>query len=273
MILNDITIYFASNVGNSRQNQEDNAILPNGSFLDAELVKSISEHRQTHEAIYKGNFENGFLVAVSDGMGGHASGETASSLTVKYLSQKYRQFIDEAYLNEQFIINEIGSLNRSVISSSKEDIRLKGMGATLCGVICSNGMYYGYNVGDSRLYRHHNNQLEQLSTDHTEGQRLLKLNLLTEEEYRRFPRRKNLYKYIGINSELIPDVFKIENCIPESTLMLCSDGLTDALSDEEIAAVLNKAESIEYKGHLLIDHALERNIGHGDNITLILIKF
>ena len=273
MILNDITIYFASNVGNSRQNQEDNAILPNGSFLDAELVKSISEHRQTHEAIYKGNFENGFLVAVSDGMGGHASGEVASSLTVRYLSQKYRQFIDGAYLNEQFIINEIGSLNRSVISYSKRDNCLRGMGATLCGVICTNGMYYGVNVGDSRLYHYYNNHLEQLSTDHTEGQRLLKLNLLTEDEYQRFPRRKNLYKYIGINSELIPDVFKIGNCIPGSTLVLCSDGLTDALSDEEIATVLSKPGSIEYRGHLLIDQALERNIGHGDNITLILIEF
>lgn len=273
MILNDITIYFASNVGNSRQNQEDNAILPNGSFLDAELVKSISEHRQTHETIYKGNFENGFLVAVSDGMGGHASGEVASSLTVKYLSEKYSRIIEGAYLNEQFIINEIGNLNRSIISCSNRDACLRGMGATLCGVICTNGMYYGVNVGDSRLYHYYNNHLEQLSTDHTEGQRLLKLNLLTEDEYQRFPRRKNLYKYIGISSELIPDVFKIGTCIPGSTLVLCSDGLTDVLSDEEIATVLSKPGSIEYRGHLLIDQALERNIGHGDNITLILIEF
>lgn len=67
------TIYLGTNVGNSRQNQEDNAILPSGSFLDADIVKSLSENRQTHEAIYKGNFENGFFVAVSDGMGGYAT--------------------------------------------------------------------------------------------------------------------------------------------------------------------------------------------------------
>ena len=273
MSSNGITFYLGTNVGNSRQNQEDNVILPNGFFLDADLVKSISEHRQTYEVIHKGNFENGFLIAVSDGMGGHSSGEVASGLTVKYLSEKYSRIIDESYLDEQFIINEIGSLNRSINSYSKRDACLRGMGATLCGVICTNGMYYGVNVGDSRLYHYYNNHLEQLSTDHTEGQRLLKLNLLTEDEYQRFPRRKNLYKYIGINSELIPDVFKIGNCIPESTLVLCSDGLTDALSDEEIATVLRKSGSIEYRGHLLIDQALERNIGHGDNITLILIEF
>lgn len=264
--------YVVSHIGNSRDNQEDSFLLHQGGLLPSDVREEMMHTRTPYFKAYSCNKSN-FMVAVSDGMGGHASGEVASSLTIQYLSENYQRLIEGAYLNEQFIVNEICTINRMVVDSARKDNRLKGMGATLCGIICSNGMYYGFNVGDSRLYRHHNNQLEQLSTDHTEGQRLLKLNLLTEEEYRRFPRRKNLYKYIGINSELIPDVFKIENCIPESTLMLCSDGLTDALSDEEIAAVLNKAESIEYKGHLLIDHALERNIGHGDNITLILIKF
>lgn len=273
MMLNDITFYLGTNIGNSRQNQEDNVIFPNGSFLNADLVKLISEQRRTHEAIYKGNCENGFLVAVSDGMGGHASGEVASGLTVRYLSEKYRQIIDESYLNEQFLTNEIDNLNRLVVSYSKKDACLRGMGATLCGVVGTKGVYYGFSIGDSRLYRYSNNRLEQLSADHTEGQRLLRLNLLTEDEYQRFPRRKNLYKYIGVNREPAPDVFKIGNCIPGSILVLCSDGLTDALSDEEIATVLRKSGSIEYKGRLLIDNALERNIGHGDNITLILVEF
>ena len=162
MSSNGITFYLGTNVGNSRQNQEDNVILPNGFFLDADLVKSISEHRQTYEVIHKGNFENGFLIAVSDGMGGHSSGEVASGLTVKYLSEKYSRIIDESYLDEQFIINEIGSLNRSINSYSKRDACLRGMGATLCGVICTNGMYYGVNVGDSRLYHYYNNSFRQI---------------------------------------------------------------------------------------------------------------
>ncbi len=272
MIQNDMKAYFASNVGNSRQNQEDNLIFPDGSFLTEYLVKSISEDRKTHEASFKGAYENGFLVAVSDGMGGHASGEVASYRTVKYLSENYQRMIDNAHLSEQLVINELGELNRSIVTYAKTDACLKGMGATLCGVICSRGSYYGINVGDSRLYHYYNNQLEQLSTDHTEGQRLLKLKLLTEDEYQRFPRKKNLYKYIGMNNELIADVFKIANCVPESILLLCSDGLTDALANTEISNVLGKDESIEYKGRLLIEQALERNMGHGDNITLILIE-
>ena len=266
-----VNFFALSHIGNSRDNQEDSFLLHQGGILPSDVREEMEHSRTPYHKFYSHNKSN-FMVAVSDGMGGHASGEVASSLTIKYLSENYQRLIESAYLNEQFIANEICAINRMVVDSSRKDNRLKGMGATLCGVICSNGMYYGFNVGDSRLYRYHN-QLEQLSTDHTEGQRLRKLNLLTEEECQRFPRRKHLYKYIGVNSELAADVFKIGHCVSESILMLCSDGLTDALNNEEIANILSKDGNIEYKGHLLIDQALERNIGHGDNITLILIEF
>ena len=147
------------------------------------------------------------------------------------------------------------------------------MGATLCGVLCSNGVCYGINVGDSRLYSYKNGKFEQLSTDHTEGQRLLSLKLLTEEEYQRFPRKKNLYKYIGMNGEVVADVFKIESCEPGTVLVLCSDGLADVISNEEISEILSTNEPIENKGHKLVEQAVARNVGHGDNITLILIEF
>lgn len=269
----NVSIYFASNVGNSRANQEDNAILPDGSILNSELVKVLSEQRYTQEKYFKNNYENGFLTAVSDGMGGHSSGEVASAQTVKYLSENYQRIVDGVYLNENSLINEITELNRTVVDISKSDPAFYGMGATLCGMVYNSGLCYGFNVGDSRLYRYFDGNLEQLSTDHTEGQRLLKLNLLTEEEYQRFPRKKNIYKFVGVNSELIADVFKIDNCISGTTLLLCSDGLSDVLSENEISNVLSSNECLENKGRLLINQALERNIGYGDNITLILIEF
>ena len=273
MIPNSNTIYFASNVGNSRQNQEDNAILPNGSYLTPDVVQSISAQRRTYEKTYARSYEKGFLVAVSDGMGGHASGEVASGQTVRYLSENYQRIIDGAYLNKESVVDEISRLNRSVVSLSKSDPNLRGMGATLCGVLCSNGVCYGINVGDSRLYSYQNGKFEQLSTDHTEGQRLLSLKLLTEEEYQRFPRKKNLYKYIGMNGEVVADVFKIESCEPGTVLVLCSDGLADVISNEEISEILSTNEPIENKGHKLVEQAVARNVGHGDNITLILIEF
>lgn len=267
------SVYFASNVGNSRQNQEDNAILPGGSYLTPDLVKSIGEQRHTHERYFAYNYDDGFLAAVSDGMGGHASGEVASAQVVQYLFANYQRIVGNASFGEQPLVDEIAALNRQILAYSKSDASLRGMGATLCGVLVSKDGCYGINVGDSRLYRYCNGNLEQLSTDHTEGERLLKLNLLTQEEYQRFPRRKNLYKYMGVNSELVADVFKIGFCMPGTTLLLCSDGLADVVSNEEIEAVLATSETLEQKGRTLLKQALDGNAGHGDNITLILIEF
>lgn len=261
-----------SHIGNSRDNQEDNFFLQKGVYASSDARDKMAETRD----IYCHNCElnkQRLLVAVSDGMGGHASGEVASFLTVEYLSSHYDEIIDSARQDENALATQISRINSAVSMTSKKDSSCCGMGATLCGVVANEYELIGFNIGDSRLYQYNGGELRQLSTDHTEGQRLLNLNLLTEDEYQRFPRRKNLYKYIGTNSELIPDVFKIGNCIPGSTLVLCSDGLTDALSDEEITTVLCKSGSIEYKGRLLVAQALERNIGHGDNITLILIEF
>lgn len=273
MMSNHISFYLASDIGNSRKNQEDNAILPNGSFLTAELVRSVSDSRQTYEELGSVTYENGFLTAVSDGMGGHAFGELASGQAVKYLSDNYWRIVNGAYPDGRRIADEISSLNRSVVAFSKSDLRLKGMGATLCGVVCTKGALYGFNVGDSRLYRYHDRCLHQLSSDHTEGQRLLKLKLLSEEEYLRFPRKKNLYKFIGINNELAADVFKIEPCASKDLLLICSDGLTDVLPDGEVSLVLGKDASLKEKGSELVKRAVSRNVGRGDNITLILIEF
>ena len=267
-----VKFFVLSHIGNSRDTQEDNFLLDQCGVLPIDLREEMKLLRTPYIKSFSRDTTN-FMAAVCDGMGGHASGEVASALSVRYLCENYQRIIDGAYLNEQFLINEIAALNRAVVSYSKTDGELKGMGATLCGVICTKGFYYGFNVGDSRLYRYSDNHIEQLSTDHTEGQRLLKLNLLSEEEYERFPRRKNLYKYVGTNSELIADVFKIGSCVSGSTLLLCSDGLSDVINENEMAETLSKNEPLECKGRALVQKALGRNVGHGDNITLILIEF
>ena len=266
-----ITLF--SNVGNSRENQEDNALLVGGRYLSSSEIAEISFARKSFSYFCECDQNEDFMAAVSDGMGGHASGEIASGRTVKYLSENYRKIIDGAYLNEKFISDEISRLNRDVVAFSKSNSGYRGMGATLCGVIRSKGAYYGFNVGDSRMYFYSNGVLEQLSEDHTEGQRLRKLNLLTEDELKRFPRRKNLYKYVGVGGDLIPDVFTIDNCVPGSTLMICSDGVSDVINKNEIEEVLGRSDSSKEKGNLLVNEALKRNIGYGDNITLLLIEF
>ncbi len=272
MITSECKVVLLSNVGNSRENQEDNALF-NDKFFSNEDIETMSKTRRTYLENYSPDAKNGFLVAVCDGMGGHDFGEVASYLTAEYLSDNYRSVIDSSLIGENAISRDIKMANDFVLSKSRGDSNLKNIGATLCGVVGKNSCFYGFNVGDSRLYRYVAGKLEQLSVDHTEGQRLVNLKLLTKEECAKFPRRKTLYKYIGHSVELCADVFPIKQCVSGTTLLICSDGLTDCVSDEKIESVLKTADSVEQKGKALMEEALQCNAGYGDNITIILIEF
>ena len=261
-----------SHIGNSRDNQEDNFILSKGVYLTQDFREKMG---QTRTPLVHGRALNGqgFLVAVSDGMGGHACGELASMMTVEYLSRHYDELLPTLSSGEQALSAQITQLNSTVFAMSETDRAYHGMGATLCGVIGDEYTLLGFNVGDSRLYQFCNGTLKQLSTDHTEGQRLLNMRLLTEEEVQRFPRRKVLHKYIGYSGQLIPDVFPITGISPGSILLLCSDGLSDVMSDSEISQILSGSTGLEDRAKLLVNSAVARNQGHGDNITVILIQF
>ncbi len=272
-VRNEITLAVVSSIGNSRTNQEDNYIVaPNGYLLPSMRARQEATRETvafTHSVGYPS-----FLAAVSDGMGGHACGEVASGETVKYLSDHYDEVIGSVMYGEAGIIPHIAALNRHVAAIAAQNVECRTMGATLCGVVCRENALYGFNVGDSRLYRFERGELTQLSTDHTEGQRLLSLNLLSAEEVENFPKRKSIYKYIGIRgADLVAQVFPIESHGPGTVLLLCSDGVTDAVPDSEIASILSYETGLEEKGRMLLDTAMGRHIGRGDNITILLVQF
>lgn len=261
-----------SHIGNSRNNQEDNFLAHREGYLPSDVRDRMSQSSIPYCFNVKANKEH-FLVAVSDGMGGHTCGEVASLLTVKYLSNHYDEIIDSIRLGENSLATQISHINSVVSSKAKKDSSCRGMGATLCGVIANEYELVGFNVGDSRLYQFRSGELKQLSTDHTEGQRLLRMQLLTEEEVKNFPRRKNLHKYIGYNGEVVPDIFTITSAEQGTILLLCTDGLTDVMSDREIEQILKGRTSLKDKATNLVNEAVLRIPGCGDNITVILIEF
>lgn len=263
-----MNIYGISHIGNSRNNQEDNFLI-NKNYFDLNAVKNFSKELPGAYSECTTDSHT-ILVAVSDGMGGHSSGEVASYLTVKYLADNYSTF---CCVDRKKIEDAVANLNRYVSSQSKVDPEYNGMGATLCGVACCEGQVIGFNAGDSRLYRFDNGNLIQISKDHSEGQRLLDLNLLNAEELKKFPNRKAIYRYVGMRSELIPNVFDVPCCQNGTVLLLCSDGLSDVVEDVEIQDALLSSGSLKDKGEKLLNTALGRNVGHGDNITVILIEF
>ncbi|MCJ0538610.1 PP2C family protein-serine/threonine phosphatase [Enterococcus cecorum] len=257
-------VYSFSHIGNSRENHEDNYLLGKR-YLLPEQVKQMSQIRKL--VTDQMELRDSFCVAVSDGMGGYECGEVASLLTVQYLSSHSISTVDD-------IKPCILELNNYVCAEAKKSADTRNMGATLCGVLSSEKQAFGFNVGDSRLYQYANGILKQVTVDNTEGQRLLDLGLLTEEEVKTFPKRKAIYKYIGKDVELVPDIYEINDIEKGTMLLLCSDGLSDVLDLEEIQDMLSKQFiKTEDKGKFLVEMAVERKPDAGDNITLIIIEY
>lgn len=269
-MLTNISMVSISHIGNSRGNQEDNFLLYPGGFLPPDVRDEMAVSRRTYGLSHRPTSDR-FLVAVSDGMGGHASGEVASGLTVQYLSDHYEQLITAASLSPDAVAEGISRLDEYVCQQSRTNSAYRGMGATLCGVICNGSTLLGFNVGDSRLYRLARGRLTQVSRDHTEGCRLLSMGLLTEQEVQTFPRRKALYRYIGSGVPMSADVFPIDDAWGGCQLLLCSDGLTDVVSHQELEQIMLSKEALAEKGNRLVNLALSRAHGRGDNITVVLV--
>lgn len=262
-----------SHVGNSRAMQEDNYLAGNQAMLSLDTRNDMcaSQALQCTEVTLP---IRNYCAFVFDGMGGHAHGEIASLTAVQLLKKHYNELIQAAAVSTEAIQDIVSRMNYEFcqIAASKHEFRT--MGTTLCGVILKDYHVYGVNIGDSRLYMYRDGSLKQITIDHTEGRRLQDLGFLTEDEVRRFPNRKAIYKHIGQRVNLRPDVFEIDNIVPGTILLLATDGLTDALSDEEICKVLiDEKYDLKTCGCKLIENAITRNIGFGDNITLILMGF
>ena len=125
-----------SHIGNSRENQEDNFLLHRSIYVTPSARDKMADTRELYSHNCELNKQR-LLVAVSDGMGGHACGEVASLLTVEYMSDHYDEIIDSIKLGENSLATQISRINSVVSSKAKKDSSCRGMAATLCGVIAN----------------------------------------------------------------------------------------------------------------------------------------
>ncbi|MBQ8002912.1 MAG: serine/threonine-protein phosphatase [Clostridia bacterium] len=219
----------------------------------------------TQSASYEG--EDG-IFAVCDGMGGHSAGEVASLNAVRWLNDCYEQLL---CAQEDELGEYIARLNEEIVDYSARYANCHNMGATLSALVITKNKICSINAGDSRIYRFDGKSVTQWSTDHTEGQRLFDLGLLDEDELKAFPSRKMLYKYLGRKGSLCADVaHAVYN--RGDIFLLCSDGLTDALCNEEIADVITQCDNVSQMGQTLLDKALAKGDVCADNVTLLLIE-
>lgn len=262
-------IYSFSHIGNCREEQEDNVIIAPALYHLPYVRRKMEKTKESY--CMAASFEDCMFAAVSDGMGGHDFGEVASLTTVEILSERYDALLESAKIGETAVAQEIAALNERVRTFKIVNAEYADMGATLCGIVANGGGMYAFNVGDSRLYHFKKQGLVLISKDHTEGQRMMDLGVLSKEEELGFVNRKSLCRYIGKDTELVPDVFPL-SAEAGDLFLLCTDGLTDFVSETEISAILAGSGKAEQKGEKLVKLALEKSIHGGDNITIAIIE-
>ncbi len=254
-----------------RLNHEDNFLFY-GRYLTCDMQRKMPDCCCVHITEDMKSEYGVHLFAVSDGMGGHNAGEMASRICVERLAEEEKKIqgcssVREVMLRLQ---SEIAEINTAVCEMGRRDRKLKGMGATLV-VFAVCGRKYGVlNIGDSRAYAYIGNTLTQITKDNTEGQRMLDLGLLTRKELDAFPAKKNLSRYIGYDRNgFVLEADEYYPALGKGTLLLCSDGISDFLSEDRISAILGAEDRLEDAAGRLMEEAVSTY--NADNATVILI--
>ena len=204
---------------------------------------------------------NNFLL-VADGMGGHAAGELASSTAVSVVANFDKNF--EKILPQDIINN----ISNKIKNSIQKDISRNGMGTTFSAVYLKDNKLNLIHVGDSRIYLIKDKKLNLISKDQTYIQNLIDNKEITEQEAKSHPQRSLLLQAIDGSGDLVPEVKSLEVSTGDKVL-LCSDGLTNVVSDTEILNIINSFDTVGAVS-ALIEKALEH--GGPDNITVIVAE-
>ncbi len=208
----------------------------------------------------------GALFIVADGMGGHAAGEVASEIAVDTVSNAYYQGdSDDAAVSLLYAIRRANSL---IHQRAAENMLRSGMGTTCVAAVLRGNVAYIANVGDSRAYLVHSNQVKQVSYDHSWVAEQVRAGLLTEDQARSHAQRNVITRCLGTQAEVEVDVFS-EQVEEGDTIILCTDGLSGQVDDNDLRAIVNQYVPQESVYHL-VERANEN--GGPDNITAIVIR-
>jgi PPM family protein phosphatase len=225
---------YASNVGLVRQTNEDSFLVREG------------------------------LYVVCDGMGGARAGEVASEMACRGLTG-----VIPAESGADELLRAVKKANLAIATRSLEENRLLGMGTTLTAALLSEDTVTLVHVGDSRAYLLHDGRLSQLTDDHSWVGEMMRRGELTPNEAAVHPHRSVITKALGTDTEVEPDVLEVPVSVGDR-LLLCSDGLTGMVSDEELTRILAREEAPQDIASLLVQAALAG--GGEDNVTVIVVE-
>lgn len=236
-------------------------------------LSDVGKVRKQNEDDYVIRNDQG-LFLVSDGMGGHRAGQTASSMVATLLPDALEQQLSSLPLEDaetvSFCIRDaIVAVSQTLWQRSSQDPALAGMGATLALLVTRSTTAFIAHMGDSRVYLFRSGRLQQLTTDHSLVSLLQSTGEITAEEARTHPARNRITRHVGMERTLYPDVQSLE-LSEGDRLLLCTDGLNGMIDDEHIAEILARCKDPEEACQALVDAA--NAAGGKDNVTALVVN-
>jgi protein phosphatase len=216
--------------------------------------------------------DDGSILIAADGLGGHAAGDVASEIATRFIaeliaseSEVVRTGLPDSVA--ALLVTALHGAHEAILDEAQSDESRSGMGSTVIAAIIANGVAYVGHVGDVRGYIFGNDGLIQITDDHSPVGELLRAGELTVEQARQHPDKHLITQAVGLESGIYPELSEVDIEVGE-VLLLCSDGLWEALPDEDISAILSTSDTAYTAAVALTDAA--NHCGGPDNITTVV---
>jgi protein phosphatase len=265
--------YGLTDRGRVRDTNEDH-------FLIAELARMLFVRQSSvHQPDSQQGRNRAHLFLVADGMGGHRAGEVASALSITtveaFAVHLLRRFSNLQVADEAVILKDLQTALREadarILDEAAHHPEFAGMGTTLTMTLVSGRKLFVFHAGDSRCYLFHSRQLQRLTDDHTVAAELARQGVIRPEEISRNRYRHVVTNVLGGGTAGVKVDVQMHELEPGDVMLICSDGLTDMLTDDAIATILKTEASPKLACERLLTEA--NQLGGKDNITAIVARF
>ncbi|MDE5977206.1 MAG: Stp1/IreP family PP2C-type Ser/Thr phosphatase [Turicibacter sp.] len=232
-------------------------------------VGKVRPHNEDAVKAYRN--EHCSILVVADGMGGHEAGEVASAMVVNTVEQYFNEDLSFNHPEalRKWLKQILQQVNQEILNFIEQQGISHGMGTTAILAVITNSFISFAHIGDSRAYLLSNHQLRQVTKDHTFVRKLVEEGKLSEKEAKTHPHRHIIMNALGVNKDLKFDYLVLERYQLDAVL-LCTDGLTSMVDDQEILTILSESKTTEEKVDLLIEVANRK--GGKDNISVALCE-
>lgn len=234
-----------------------------GNCSDVGKVRQVNED---YFASFHGRF--GSLTLVCDGMGGHKGGELASRIAVEAIRNYFDGIREDADPKKE-LLESLKSANSAILQESGENPDLEGMGSTVVLLLIKGDQAYCAHIGDSRIYLIRDGKIHQITKDHSLVQQLIDANIISPEEAKNHPKKNVITKSLGIDEQTLPDITEPIALFRGDRFVLCTDGLTGMVQDNEIMQEAAGKE-VQQACRNLVELANKR--GGKDNITVQILE-